>query len=93
MKRTLELYDCDKCGNEGQRYSVVFPEGALVMDRCELHAKKLEALRSEVGEWVHTQSLGRNSFKKSTLVELRSAVEAARKGPDQQPEDRRLKEA
>ena len=82
VKRTLEVFECDKCGNEGQRYSVTFPEGTLVMDRCETHAKKLEALRNETGDWVTSSSIGRNSFKKTSLVELRQQVEAARKGPE-----------
>ena len=80
VKRTLELFECDKCGNEGQRYSVTFPEGTLVLDRCETHAKKIEALRDEVGEWVHGAA-GRNTFRKSSLVELREAVEASRRRP------------
>jgi len=81
VKRTLEVFECDKCGNEGTRYSVTFPEGTLVLDRCETHAKKIDALRNEVGEWVATGSLGRNSFKKSSVAELRAAVEAARNRP------------
>jgi len=80
VKKTLEVFECDKCGNEGQRYSINYPEGTLVMDRCETHARKIEALRDEVGEWVHGGA-GRNNFRKSSLVELREAVEAARKRP------------
>lgn len=81
VKRTLEVFECDKCGNEGQRYSVIFPEGTLVLDRCETHARKILALRSEVGEWVQTGTMGRNTFRKSSVSELRAAVEAARNRP------------
>ena len=91
VKRTLELFDCDKCGNEGKRYSVTFEDGTLVMDRCSVHAKKLEALRDEQGEWMVGTQLGRNSFRKTSLTELRQEVEAARRRPravrDGNPED------
>ena len=94
VKRTLELYDCDKCGNEGQRYSVTFEDGTLVMDRCETHARQLEKLRTEPGQWGSPSQAGRNSFKKSSLVELRAAVEAARNRPEStQEESRRLRKA
>lgn len=79
VKRTLEVFECDKCGDEGQRYSVTFPDGTLVMDRCETHARKLDALRAEQGEWVQLGATGRQGFKKTSLSELRASVEAARK--------------
>jgi hypothetical protein len=91
VKRTLEVFECDRCGKEGQRYSVTFPEGTLVMDRCETHARKIEALREETGEWVQITAGGRQGFKKTSLVELRAAVEAARKGPEPRKEPARGK--
>jgi hypothetical protein len=77
VKRTLELFECDRCGKEAQRYSLAFPEeGTLVMDRCDTHAKKLEAFRDEPGEWLRPR-LGKQSFHKSSLHEVRLAVEQA----------------
>lgn len=78
VKRTLELFECDKCGQEAKRYSVVFEEGTLVLDRCPAHAKKLEALRDEVGEWL-TPRPSRSAFHKSSPAELRLAVEQGRR--------------
>ena len=70
VRRTLEVFECDKCGREGKRYTVLFEEGALVLDRCELHGKKLEALRSEKGDWRENKA-SRSAFRKSTPDELR----------------------
>lgn len=78
VKRTLELYECDRCGKEAKRYSISYEDGTLVLDRCETHNKKLEALREEVGEWL-TPRAGKSSFHKSTLAEVRQAVEEARR--------------
>lgn len=78
VKRTLELFECDKCGAEGRRYTVTFPEeGTLVLDRCEQHAKKIEALRNETGEWLTSRG-GKQAFRKSSPAEIRQAIEAAR---------------
>lgn len=95
VKRTLELFDCDKCGEEGRRYSVTYEDGTLIMDRCETHARPLEKLRTEPGQWVAPNQMGRNSFKKSSLTELRAAVEAARNRPEPVQDDapRRSKRA
>jgi pyruvate formate-lyase activating enzyme-like uncharacterized protein len=78
VKRTLELFECDKCGQEAKRYSVVFDEGTLVLDRCTQHARQLEKLREEKGEWL-TPRNGKTSFHKSSLSEVRAAVEQARR--------------
>lgn len=78
VKRTLELFECDKCGNQAKRYSIVFEEGTLVLDRCELHAKQLEKLRDEKGEWL-TPRVGKTAFHKSSLSEVRAALAQGRK--------------
>lgn len=77
VKRTLELFECDICGEEGQRYQVVFEEGTKILDRCLRHGKSLEKLRDEQGEWVTPKS-GKSSFRKSSLAELRLAVSEGR---------------
>lgn len=75
VKRVVEQFECDRCGKDASRYSIVYPEATLILDRCQLHAKKLEALRNETGEWVSNTS-GRQAFKKSSLADLRLAVAA-----------------
>ena len=69
VRRTVELFECDICGEEGQRYTVTFPEeGVLSLDRCERHRKKIEALKNEKGSW--STASGRSSFKVSTPEEI-----------------------
>lgn len=65
-KRVLEVIACDVCGNEGKRYIITYPDGIgeFILDRCERHNKKLEALKQEKGEWKRkkTRSRDRSSF-------------------------------
>lgn len=71
VKRTLELYECDVCGNEGSRYTVVFEDGQMTLDRCEKHRGKLEAIRKEKGSWVAKAAGSRSGFKISTMDEIK----------------------
>jgi hypothetical protein len=64
------LYECDVCGDEGQRYGVIFPEGQMTLDRCGRHNRALERLREEKGSWVAKTSNGRTSFKVSSIDEI-----------------------
>lgn len=73
VKRTLELFECDMCGDEGQRYQIVYEDGTRVLDRCARHAKKLEAFRDEPGEWLSDKQ-GKATFRKSTPADLRLAL-------------------
>lgn len=73
VRRTLEIYECDKCGKDGKRYTLLFEDGALVMDRCEQHGRALEKMRQEKGDWREARP-GRSSFHKSTPDELRRAM-------------------
>ena len=75
VRKTIETLECDKCGQPAQRYSINFPEGSLVLDRCEQHGKKLEGLKTEQGEWVDLRG-PKASFRKTSPEELREAVEA-----------------
>lgn len=70
VKRTLELYECDVCGKDGERYAVIFPEGQMTLDRCPRHNSALEKLRSEKGSWVAKSANGRTSFKVSSIDEI-----------------------
>jgi hypothetical protein len=69
VRKTVELYECDVCGADGERYIITFPEdGTLALDRCEKHARKVVALKDEKGSWQ--QSNGRSTFKVSSLEEI-----------------------
>lgn len=70
VKRTLELFECDLCGEEGQRYTVIFPDGQMTLDRCGRHNTRIEKMRAEKGEWVARTPGGRSSFKVSSLEEI-----------------------
>lgn len=72
VKQVIDVYRCDKCNKEGKRYVVVFDDGTLTLDRCETHAKKLEALRNEDGEWEAPKTRA-STFKKSTVQDLQEA--------------------
>lgn len=75
VKRTLEFFECDKCGREGKRYTMLYEDGAMVFDRCESHAAQMEGLRDEAGEWRDNRT-SKSSFHKSTADELKRAVAA-----------------
>lgn len=70
VKRTMEIFECDLCGDEAQRYTVIFPEGALAMDRCDKHAAKLHKLRDEEGTWTRHQAGTKATFKLSTVEDI-----------------------
>lgn len=70
VKRTVELYECDVCGQDAQRYGVVFPDGQMTLDRCDRHNRSLERLRDEKGSWVTKAHNGRTSFKVSSIDEI-----------------------
>jgi hypothetical protein len=69
-KVTLERYNCDVCEQEGERYTLSFPDGIKVLDRCERHAKKIIALRDEAGEFTRIAPNRRNSLKVSTPEDI-----------------------
>ena len=51
VKVTLETLECDVCRKPAERYTVTYPDGMKVFDRCEKHSKKLLGLKDEPGEW------------------------------------------
>lgn len=71
VQRTVTKYECDVCGEEGERYTVSYPDGILSLDRCDRHSKKLLALRDEKGSWVHHDS-SRTPFKVSSVSEIQA---------------------
>lgn len=81
VKRTLEVFECDICGEDGQRYQIVFAEGTKILDRCPRHAKNIEKLRDEKGEWQQPKQ-GKATFRKSTIGDLRLAVAQGKANPD-----------
>lgn len=82
VKKTLEAYECDRCGDPATRYSMAFEEGeTLLMDRCPKHNKKLEALRDEPGEWV-TPGGRKSTFKKSSPMDIQLAIARRQNGKE-----------
>jgi hypothetical protein len=66
----VEVFDCDVCGDAGERYCVSFPDGQeIAMDRCSKHNRKVEALRSERGTWISNGSQ-RSTFKVSSIEDI-----------------------
>jgi hypothetical protein len=51
VKVTLETLECDVCRKPAERYTITYPDGMKVFDRCERHNKKLLGLKDEPGEW------------------------------------------
>lgn len=73
VRKTVELFECDVCGEPGERYTISFPEdGTLCLDRCEKHARKILALRDEKGTWA--QANGRSTFKVSSVEDIQKQV-------------------
>ena len=73
VKRTLELFECDVCGQEGERYSITYPDGQTrLFDRCSKHNLKLEKFRDEPGEWEMRG--GKSSFRVASVGEIRAAI-------------------
>ena len=51
-KVTLEQIECDVCQKVGERYTLYYPDGSKILDRCAQHAKKILAFKDEPGEWI-----------------------------------------
>jgi hypothetical protein len=51
-KVTLEQYECDVCQTIGERYTISYPDGMKILDRCSKHNRKILALKEEVGDWT-----------------------------------------
>jgi ribosome maturation factor RimP len=70
VRKTVELFECDMCGQPGDRYTITFPdEGMLALDRCEKHSRKISALREEKGTWAQAGST-RSVFKVSSVEDI-----------------------
>lgn len=69
VKRTLETFECDECGEEAVRYLIEYPDGQYALDRCEKHEGKILKLRDEKGTWIHRNG-GRTAFKVSTPEDI-----------------------
>lgn len=69
VRKTVELYECDVCGKDAERYTIAFPGGGtLALDRCDKHNRKLENLKEEKGSWGQPNT--RSTFKVSSLEEI-----------------------
>lgn len=81
VKKTLEVFECDVCGSEAERYTINYLDGTLVMDRCDKHNKKQEGLRQEKGQWV-TPRGPKATFRKSSVDDLKMALKGRSDGND-----------
>lgn len=85
VKRTIETYECDICGHDGERYTVSFPDGVLALDRCPRHDHVINKLRDEVGTWSTPATTHRSAFHVSSaddIVRQRRAKKAATAATD-----------
>lgn len=68
-RRTLEIFECDICGEEGERFTIQFPDGSLALDRCTIHARPLYDLKEGPGQWTASGS-GRVPFHVSSVEDI-----------------------
>ena len=69
VRKTVELFECDVCGEDAERYTITFPDlGTLALDRCNKHARKILALKDEKGSWA--QGGNRSAFKVSSVFDI-----------------------
>lgn len=77
VKKTLEVFECDVCGKEGERYQITYPDDTVrILDRCSRHARDLEGFRDQPGTWMSPRPT-KSSFRKSSPSELRLALARA----------------
>lgn len=71
-KVTLEQIECDVCRKVGERYTLSYPDGIKVLDRCDKHATKIFALKEEPGDWtaLSASTKGRTTLKVSTPEDI-----------------------
>lgn len=62
VKVTLEKIECDVCGAEGVRYTIGYPDGMKVLDRCSKHDKAIVKLKEEAGAWTPTSEHARGKL-------------------------------
>lgn len=70
VEQTVKTYACDICGEVGERYTIVYPDGLLNLDRCSRHNTKIERLRTEKGAWG-PEHPAKSSFKVSTTEDIK----------------------
>lgn len=69
-RRTVEIFECDICGADGDRFTVSYPDGTLALDRCPEHSGSITALKDEPGQWTGTGN-GKTPFRISSPEEIR----------------------
>lgn len=72
-ERTYKVYECDRCGQPGKRYSILFEDGTKILDRCPKHDSAILKLRDEPGDFI-VSGPSRGVFKKSSAEDIRLAV-------------------
>ena len=72
VKVTLERVICDLCDREGERYTISYPDGMKVLDRCDKHNKGLMKLKDEAGEWTQLSTRTRGKLQVLTPEQIRA---------------------
>lgn len=70
VKVTHETLECDVCNKDAERYTVSYPDGIKILDRCPQHAKKILALKDEAGGWSEFGKSRRGKLQVLTPEEI-----------------------
>lgn len=72
-RRTVELFECDVCHEEADRFTIQFPDGTLALDRCPEHSGVVTKLKDEPGQWTSSGG-GKTPFRIATTEEILAQV-------------------
>lgn len=72
-RRTVELFECDVCGNDADRFTILFPDGTLALDRCSDHSGIVTSLKDEPGQWTSSGD-GKTPFRVTTPEEILAQI-------------------
>lgn len=70
VKKTLETYECDVCGKDGERFTINYPDGTMTLDRCRQHAKPLQDFKDTPGQWIGSNHVGKTKFRVSSMADI-----------------------
>lgn len=67
--RKVDVFECDVCGQEGDRFTVQYPDGTLALDRCPEHSGIITSLKDEPGTWTSLAG-GKTPFRITSPEEI-----------------------
>lgn len=73
-RRTVEIFECDICHEEADRFTIQFPDGTLALDRCPEHSGPITTLKDEPGQWTPLTGNGKTNFRIATPEEIISQI-------------------